>query len=380
MHYKGYKIRIYPTKEQEILIRKHIGACRFIWNYMLNIQIEQKDKKEKHLSSFELGKIITNLKKEDNYFWLNEVSNISLQRTCANLENSYQYFFNRYSGFPRFKSKKTSKNTYPVRSNRTYFKDNKIKIEKIGFIKYKSDFVFQKNVKGILKNVYISFEDNKYYVSFSEECENQACQLTDKKMGIDLGIKEFAIVAIEDEKYVFHNINKTAKIRKIKNNIKHTQRIISRKYEYSKNKSKEYLKTNNIIKEEVKLSKMYKKIKNIRLNYLHQISHFLVSLNPSKIIMEDIDVTSLLKNKSLSKYIQEQCFYKFILLLKYKCNNKGIEFVQVDKFYPSSKTCSSCGTIKKNLKLSDRTYICSECGLVIDRDYNAAINLMRYEA
>lgn len=214
-------------------------------------------------------------------------------------------------------------------------------------------------------------------LGFAMERENQAPALTDQTMGIDLGIKDLAIAELNGEKIVFYNINKSKKIRYLKNQRKHTERSISRKYEANRVGNK-YFKTNNIIREEDKLRKLHARIANIRHNYIHQATHTLISKLPKRVVMEDLCVKDMLKDRHLSKYIHEQCFYEFIRQMEYKCEWNGIEFVQVDRYYPSSKTCSQCGHIKKNLKLSDRTYVCDECGLVIDRDYNAAINLSKY--
>ncbi len=375
---KGYKIRIYPTKEQEKLIWKHIGACRFIWNYMLDLQIRRYKNGEKHLSGFDMIKLLTLLKKEEEYIWLKEVSNTSLQRTCSTLAEAYNTFFKKRSGFPKFKSRKRSKPSFPVRSERFYFNGNVAMIEKMGRIKYKSDFEFPQRRECKFSNVHISFVNGKYMLSFGIECENQAPKLTDNVMGIDLGIKDLAVVACGDKHFVFHNINKSKQVRELKRKLKHTQRTISRKYEASKARTGRYEKTRNIEREENKLRKQYAKLTNIRYNYLHQTTAALIAMLPCMVVMEDLNVTSMMKNKHLSKAIAEQCFSEFIRQMQYKCERNGIRFVQADRFYPSSKTCSCCGSIKRDLKLSERTYLCLDCGLTIDRDLNAAINLSRY--
>ena len=375
---KGYKIRIYPTKKQEELIWKHIGSCRFIWNYMLDLQIERHKQGEKHLSGFDMMDLLTPLKCEEEYAWLKEVSNTSLQRTCATLASAYNGFFRKRLGFPKFKSRKRSKPSFPVRSERLHFNGNVAVIEKIGKIKYKSDFQFPQGTGHKFIDARISFINGKYMLSFGMECENQTPHLTDHKVGIDLGIKELAAVACGDEQFVFGNINKSKKIRELKRKLKHTQRTISRKYEASKARTGRYEKTRNIEREENKLRKLYTRLTNIRHNHLHQTTAKIISLLPMRVTMEDLNVTGMMKNRHLSKAIAEQCFYEFIRQMRYKCEWNGIEFVQVPRMCPSSKTCSCCGTVKRDLKLSDRTYVCPDCGLTIDRDYNAAINLMRY--
>lgn len=210
------------------------------------------------------------------------------------------------------------------------------------------------------------------------ECENQTLLKNKYNMGIDLGIKDLAVVACGDKHYVFNNINKSLKVKKINRKIKELQRDISRKYVVSKQQYGCYKKSNNIVKKENQLTKLHTKVANIRKNYIHQTTHFLVSLLPQRVVMEDLDITRMMQNRYLNQFIGEQCWYEFIRQMKYKCEWNDIEFIQVDTFYPSSKTCSVCGCVKNNLKLSDRTYVCKDCGNVIDRDLNAAINLMRY--
>lgn len=374
---KGYRIRLYPTKEQEEIIWKHIHASRFIWNYMLAMQNENYKNGIKYLDAYKMSGILTIIKQQPEYLWLYEVSNKMLQRTCADLADAYKNFF-RGGKHPKFKSRKKAKAAFPASSESFYFKNGRVNLEKIGKVKYKTDFTFSEGRGYKYLNVRVSAEDGKYYVSFAIEHEKQVKQLTNCSMGIDLGVKELAVVSFEDNMIVYHNINKSGKIRKINKQIKYIQRRISHKYEESKKRTGRYEKTNNIVKLEKELRRLLKRKTNIRQNYIHQVTHALVCLNPCRVVMEDLNVTGMMKNKHLSKAIQEQCFYEFIRQMRYKCEWNGINFVQADRFYPSSKTCSNCGAVKKSLKLGDRVYICSECGLKIDRDYNAAINLMRY--
>ena len=377
---KSYKIRIYPTKEQETLMWKHIGSCRYIYNYMLAKQEELYKAGEKHLSRFDMINLIKPLKDGGEHEWLKEVSNNSLCNICGDLDKAYQSFFRKQSGFPKFKSRKRSKPNFPVRYEALYFTDKQeVNIEKIGKVKFKTDFVLPVGRGNKFSNPRISNVNNKWILSFGMESENQAPVLTDKSMGIDLGVKDSAIVACGDKKLVFHNINKSKKVRFIKKKQTHLQRSISRKYEANR-QGKKYIKTRNIERAETKLRKLYAKLANIRNNYIHQSTHAIVSLLPKRIVMEDLNVTGMMKNRHLSKSIQEQCFYEWIRQIKYKCEWNGIEFIQVGRFYPSSKKCSCCGEVKTNLKLSDRIYKCESCGTVIDRDYNAAINLSRYVA
>lgn len=371
---KGFKVRLFPTKEQEQLMWKHIGSCRFVWNLMLETQIKRRQNGQKHMSGFDMIKYLTIVKHQDQYKWMQEVSCTSLQIICANLDDAYTRFFNKVSKFPKFKSRKKSKPKFPIRSDRLYFTKNVATIEKIGKMKYQTNYSvpYGRNCKFL--NAKISYINNKWILSFGMQCENQAQKLTDKPMGIDLGIKQTAVISFGNDKIVFHNINKDKRVRNIEHRLKHLQRNVARKYNAHKN----YRKTNNIIKAEKKVKKVYYRLTNIRQDYTHKCTHKLVELLPKKVIMEDLNVSDMMKNKHLSNSLSKQCFYQFIRQMKYKCQWNGIEFIQVPRFYPSSKTCSACGAIKKNLKLSERTFICNECGYVIDRDYNAAINLMRY--
>ena len=375
---KSYKIRLYPTKEQEAMMWKHIGACRYIWNYMLAYQQEQYANGEKHLSAFDMIKLLTPLKKDGEHEWLCEVSNMSLVAVCRDLDKAYKGFFKKIARFPKFKSRKRSRATYPARAN-IWFSDKLVYIEKVGKIKYKTDFDLPQGRGCKFTNPRISNVNGKWMLSFGMESENQVPVLTDISMGIDLGVKDLAIAEFNGTKITYRNINKTSKMKCLEKQMRYLKRSISRKYEQNR-KGNTFVKTNNIMRSEERLRKMYARMTNIRTNYIHQTTHDLVSLLPKRVVMEDLNVTGMMKNRHLSKAIQEQCFAEFIRQMQYKCEWNGIEFVQVDRFYPSSKTCSCCGAIKHDLKLRDRVYVCTECGAEIDRDYNAAINLSRYVA
>ena len=224
-------------------------------------------------------------------------------------------------------------------------------------------------------NPRISFNGVHWFISVSVEIENIKPKLTSESIGIDLGIKDLAICS---NGMTFKNINKTSKVKKLEKKMRRLQRRVSKKYQLNK-KGGSYVKTRNIIKLEKRIRKVYKNLDNIRTNYIHQITAKIVKAKPSKVVMENLNVNGMMKKRHLSKAISQQKFYKFITIMKYKCERIGSKFIQADRFYPSSKTCSECGAIKKDLKLSDRTYICPECGCVIDRDYNASINLSRYK-
>lgn len=330
-----------------------------------------------YIHFFDLTKKVTSLKHDNNYNWLNNVSNTSLLTVCKDLSDAYSRFFKNISKHPKYKSKKKSKKSFPVRGekNRFYFTNDFVKIEKIGKVKYKSKH--KKNITGKDVKFYnprISLVHGKWILSVGIDYENQAVELTDKSLGIDLGIKELAVCSFGGEKIVFHNINKTKRIKNLEHKLKHIQRIVNRKYKTNG----DYNKTNNVIKYEIMIGDIYHKISCIRENYIHQVTRKLVSILPKRVVMENILVKNIIKDKYLSKMVMNQCFYKFISQMRYKCEQYRIEFIQADRFYPSSKTCSNCGCIKKDLKLSDRIYKCSGCGLEIDRDFNAALNLEKY--
>ena len=376
--YKGYTIRIYPTKDQEELLRKHIGCCRFIWNHMIDVQKTRYQNDEKYLNHFGMIKLIPSIKKE--FPWLNEVSMSSLQRVCDDLNNSYQRFFNKISNYPKFKSKKTSKLSYPVCCNRFYFKNGKVQIQKLGKVKYKADYK-NLNLEEISKfnNVRISNENDKWILTFSVEYENQVFTEKNGNLGIDLGVGRLAVVSHNGKKLTYSNINKSKRVRKLTSKLKHVQKAISRKYEVgNKLNEKKYQKTNQILKYEKLAKRIYRKISNIRKDQRHKITRELVNLSPAVVIMEDLNVKGMMKNKHLSRSIAEMGFNDFIRTMKYKCEESNIKFFQVDRFFPSSKTCSHCGCIHKNLKLSDRIFECPSCGFTIDRDFNAAVNLECY--
>ena len=223
-------------------------------------------------------------------------------------------------------------------------------------------------------NPRISYDNKYWYLSVGIEREETKEEVTDVSLGIDLGVKDLAVCS---DGTVYKNINKTYVVKKIEKRLKRLQKQVSRKYEQNK-KGKEYVKTKNIIKLEKKIQQIHRRLANIRNNYLHQTTTRIVKTKPYRVVVEDLNVKGMMKNKHLSDAIRKQGFYEFKRQLEYKCKLRGIEFVVADRFYPSSKICSQCGKIKKDLKLKDRVYQCS-CGLMIDRDFNASINLSNYK-
>ena len=374
---KSVKIRLLPTKEQEILMFKSIGCSRFAYNWALNRCNELYQQGVKYNMS-NIRKEFTQLKKQDEFKWLNEVSSMTMVESMRNLDKAFKQFFKTKQGYPKFKTKRKSRQSFYVRHEHLYFLDNVCNIEKIGKVKFKTNYDIPKG-RNICRfsNSYCSFDGKYWYLSFGMEVEeNQTTLNKDLSIGIDLGIKNLAVVNVLDKP--IKNINKTKRVKRLKKRLKRLQRQVSRKYEANKQGNK-FVKTNNIIKLEKRIKLLHRKLSNIRNNHIHQATNKIIKLKPYRVVMEDLNVSGMMKNKHLSEKISEQCFYEFIRQMKYKCEFNGIQFVQADRFYPSSKTCSCCGNIKNDLKLKDRIYKCDKCGLVIDRDKNASINLGNYE-
>lgn len=366
---KGYKIRLLPTLEQEILIKKSIGVSRFIYNWCLDKQL----KSDKFIRDTELRKELTKLKRTDSYHWLNEVGCNVIKQSAKDLCNAYKRFLNRVSNKPRFKKKGVRDSFYV---NYETMKKTKygVRCEKIGDIKT-SERLPKLIGDSHYMNPHIVFDGKYYYITFGMKIDIEPKENTSKIIGLDLGIKSFVVCS---DGTIYKNINKTHTVKKLNKKLRILQRCISKKYLKNKIGNK-FIKTMNIIKLEHKIKLTHRRIKNIHENYIHQITSCLVKTKPSRIVVEDLNIKGMLKNKHLSKAIAEQCFYKFMSVLKYKCEWNNIKLIKADRFYPSSKLCSCCGNVKKDLKLKDRTYKCSSCGLVIDRDFNASLNLANYK-
>lgn len=350
-----------------------INVCRFVWNWGLAYSIDYYKNNKETLSGREIRGEFTKIKHSE-FNWVNNVSSKACNNEFDLLDNAFKRFFKKQANFPRFKKKKDTQQSFYVRSDNIRFNQTNctLNIEKIGRVKYKSDRKIPKNIK--YSNPTCSFNGKWWLLSFGIEVENQDVQLTDEIIGIDLGIKTLATCS---NGMTFDNINKSKKVKNLKKKLKRLQRQVSRKYQMNKEGNR-FIKTNNIIKIENKVKLIYKKIKDIRKNSLHQITNKIIKKLPKKIILEDLNIKGIMKNKHLSKAIQECSFYTFRRQIEYKSEFYGIEVVIADRFFPSSKTCYKCGRIKKDLKLSDRIYSCI-CGNIIDRDIQAAINLSHYE-
>ncbi len=386
---KAIKVRLYPTRYQEELMFKSAGIARFSYNWGLAFLNKYYEENNKSLSIGELRKEFTKLRNDNDFTWLKEVSSEIPQQALKDLGESFKRFFRKESSYPRFKKKGKCEVSFFHLNNKFVVKDKYIKLEKIGYVKMKDEGRLPignyKKDKIKVLNPRIKFNGKFWYLSLALEVKDRAdTDLTDESIGVDLGIKDLAIVSNIDKP--FKNINKSKEVKRLNKKLKRLQKQVSRKYNMLKSgntfkKGEKLFKTQNIIKIEKQIKLVHKKIADIRLNHIHQTTNTIVKTKPCRVVVEDLNVKGMMKNKHLSKAISEQCFNKFITILEYKCKWNGIEFVKTDRFFPSSKMCSCCGTIKKDLKLKDRTYVCpnENCNLVIDRDKNASINLANYK-
>ncbi len=374
----GRKVRLCPTNEQEQKLWQSVGTARFIYNWTLARQDDNYTLKGtsknggKFISDNDLRKELTILKKTEEYKWLNEVSNNVAKQAVKDACNAYKRFFKGQSEKPKFKSRRKSKPSFYNDNIKLKVKNNIVLIEKVGWVNTSEQLPI--DVK--YNNPRISYDGKYWYISVGIEVENPVVELTGESVGIDVGIKDLAVCS---NAMTFKNINKTKLVKNLEKRLRRLQRKISKKYEMNK-EGRKFVKTSNIIKLEKQIRLIHRRLSNIRNNHLHQATNKIVKTKPSRVVMETLNIKGMMKNKHLSKAIAEQCLYDFKVKLKYKCEFNGIEFVEADKWYPSSKTCSECGHIKSRLSLSERTYICEDCGVAIDRDYNASINLSRYSA
>ena len=385
------KIRLKPTTEQEILFRKSAGVSRWAYNFFLGENeriyreyIDNGKIGKKSISEGDVRKYINNVLKPTTHSWLKEVGSNVMKQGVKDASLALQRYFKGLSGKPKFKSKHKDRPSFYVNYESLSRKQGGFQGEKIGFVKT-SEALPKLNKNEKYSNPRITFNGKYWYLSVGYEVQENTVELTDESLGIDLGVKDLAICS---NGKVYKNINKTQRVKKLEKKLKREQRKLSRKIEnniqsYKSNRNPIYKRPlkecHNVQKQNRLIRNIHRKLANIRQNYLHQTTTEIVKTKPSRIVMESLNVSEMMKNKHLSKAIQQQKFYEFKRQIEYKSKLNGIEFIQVDKFYPSSKTCSCCGNIKKDLKLSDRMYKCDVCGLVIDRDYNASINLANYE-
>ena len=375
--YKSIKIEIKLTEEQKIQVNKTIGTERFIYNEYIKYNQEQYELGNKFVSANYFSKYINNIYLPNNpdKKWVKDVSSKSVKQAMIYGEKAFKNFFKGLSYFPVFKKKgKNELGAYFVKNNKTDFEfyRHKIKIPTLKFVRVKEYGYIPKNAN--IKSGTITKIADRYFLSLIIEIEDtvKATNTNSKGLGVDLGIKDTAICS---NGKVFKNINKTKKVKKLKKKLKREQRKMSRSVEYSKSKKIKLKECKNFNKKKLKVQRLFYKLSCIREDYNNKIVNEITRTKLKYITIEDLKVSNMMKNKHLSKAIQEQNFYTIRTKLINKCKERNIELRLVDTFYPSSKTCSYCGSIKKDLKLNNRIYKCSNCGLEIDRDYNASINL-----
>ena len=375
--YKALKIELKLTEEQKIQVNKTIGVERFIYNEYIKYNQEQYELDNKFVSAFDFSKYINNVYLSNNpdKKWIKEVSSKSVKQAMIYGEKAFKRFFKGLSAFPVFKKKgKNELSAYFVKNNKTDFEfyRHKIKIPTLKFVRVKEYGYIPKNAN--IKSGTISKIADRYFLSLIIEVDDivKTENTSIKGLGVDLGIKDTAICS---NGIVFKNINKTIKIKKLKKKLKREQRKMSRSIEYSKSKKIKLRDLKNFSKKKLKMQRLFYRLNCIRDDYNNKIVNEITRAKLKYITIEDLKVSNMMKNKHLSKAIQEQNFYAIRTKLINKCKERNIELRLVDTFYPSSKTCSCCGSIKKDLKLNDRIYKCNNCGLEIDRDHNASINL-----
>ena len=373
---KSFKTEINPTEEQKVKIRKTIGTCRYIYNFYLAHNKELHDNGEKFMSGKSFSVWLNNeyLPKNPDKLWIKEASSKSVKRSIENGCVAFTRFFKHQSAFPNFKRKgKSDVKMYFVKNNPKdcQCERHRINIPSLGWVRMKEKGYFPTTKDGyVIKSGHVSIKADRYYVSVLIEIpNNKIANNSNEGIGIDLGLKDFAIVS---NGKTYKNINKSAKLKKLEKQLIREQRSLSRKYENLK--KGESTQRANIQKQKLKVQKLHHKIDNIRTDYINKTIAEIVKTKPSYITIEDLNVSGMMKNKHLSKAVASQKFYEFRTKLQAKCKEIGIELRVVDRWYPSSKTCHCCGAIKKNLKLSDRIFQC-DCGYIEDRDFNAALNL-----
>ena len=367
---KAIKIRIYPDSVQKDFISKQLGCCRLIYNKLLDYKKTQYEQYNKNTSLSQMGKYLTTLKKQDNFLFLNNVHSKILQQSLNDLNSAYENFFKLHKGYPKFKSKKDTKQSCRFPNdvfNRKNYVCNKINGNRITLITQLKNILFKCSRK---EEIYLNHNEKyihsvtktsteKYYLSILIDYNIKQKYKLNTTIGLDLGIKDFIVDSNEnryENKHFYKNQEKK---------LKKLQKQLNKKQSGSNNRNKT----------RIKLAKVHEKIKNQRLDYLHQITSKIVNEN-QVICIEDLNVNGMMSNHKLAKSIQELSLYEFRRQLEYKCKWYGRQLIIIDRFYPSSKICHNCRHIYKDLKLNEREWICPHCKSLIDRDYNAAQNIL----
>lgn len=372
---KSFKTEINPSQEQKAKINRDIGTCRYIYNFYLahNKELHENGKKFMTGKSFSVWLNNEYIPNNPDKAWIKEAYSKAVKKSIENGCAAFTRFFKHQSSFPNFKKKgKSDVTMYFVKNNPKDCKceRHRINIPTLGWVRLKEKGYIPTTKDGwSIKSGTVSVKAGRYYVSVLVEIpDNKIANNSNHGIGIDLGLKNFAICS--DGK-TYRNVNKSAKLKKLEKQLRREQRCLSRKYE---NLKKGESAQKNIQKQKLKVQKLHHRIDNIRTDYINKTIAGIVKTKPSYITIEDLNVSGMMKNRHLSKAVASQKFHEFRTKLRVKCDDNGIELRIVDRFYPSSKMCHCCGSIKKDLKLSDRTYRCA-CGYVEDRDFNASLNL-----
>ena len=373
---KSFKTEINPTEEQKARIRRTIGTCRYVYNFYLGHNKALHDNGEKFMTGKDFSLWLNNeyIPNNPDKTWISEVYSKAVKKSIEDGCTAFTRFFKHQSDFPKFKKKgKSDVKMYFVRNNPKdcQCERHRLKIPTLGWVRIKEKGYIPTTKDGyMIKSGTVSVKAGRFYVSVLVEIPDvNIDNNSNEGIGIDLGLKDFAIVS---NGKTYRNINKSAGLKKLEKQLIREQRSLSRKYENLK--KGESTQRANIQKQKLKVQKLHHKMDNIRTDYINKTIAEIVKTKPSYITIEDLNVKGMMKNRCLSKAVASQKFYEFRTRLKAKCDENGIELRVADRFYPSSKTCHHCGSVKKNLKLSDRIYRC-ECGYVVDRDLNAALNL-----
>lgn len=366
---KSFKTEIRPTEEQKDIINRTIGTCRFVYNFYIAQNKERHERGEPFMTGKAFSVWMNNeyLPANPDKAWIKDVGSKAVKKSMENACVAYQRFLKGLSGFPSFKRKgRSDPKMYFVRNNPNdcLCERHRIKIPTLGWMRLKEKGYLPVTSSGIIiKSGTVSVKAGRYYVSVLADVPD-ICKETPKgePVGIDFGLKEFAVVS---DGTVWPNINKTDRVRKLERKLKREQRKLSRMKKGSSNRKRQILE----------IQRIYQKLDDIRTDYVNKFVAGMVKTKPSHIVMEDLNISGMMKNRHLAKAVTAQKFYEARVKLVSKCHAEGIEVRMAGRFYPSSKMCHSCGNIRKDLKLSDRVYRCLICGYEEDRDFNASLNL-----
>ena len=380
--YKAYKVELKPNSEQIQIIERTMSICRYVYNLFIATNRDNyRNGTQGYMSGYDFSKWLNNdyIKANPDKLWIWDVSSKAVKKSIMNADTAYRNYLKGKAGFPNFKRRNGRPvSMYLPRNNPKdlLIERHKGKIPTLGWVRIKEYGYIPRQAKAV--SVTITKRAGRYFASFLFEIStvNPVSAAQSESIGIDLGVKSFAVIS---DGRNYPNINKSERARKLIRRLKREQRKFSRKIQKLKQRKEETAskkcKRSNLDKQRLKVQRAYMRLANKRHDYINKTVHEITSARPEYITIEDLNVSGMLKNRHLSRAIAECEFSYFRVLLERKCREFGIQLRIADRFYASSKTCSRCGNVKKDLKLKDRVYECTECGLVIDRDYNAALNL-----